>query len=40
MKDIMITNFDIKNPNNFTSSLEKIIRDGARKMRLRNCLKN
>ncbi|MBN2479006.1 MAG: hypothetical protein JXA94_02135 [Parachlamydiales bacterium] len=32
MKDNMITNFDIKNSNNFTSSLKEIIRDEARKM--------
>jgi transposase-like protein len=39
MKDNMITNFDIKNPNNFTSSLEEIIRDGARKM-LQSAIEN
>ena len=39
MKDNMIANFDIKNPNNFTSSLEEIIRDGARKM-LQSAIEN
>ena len=39
MKDNMIANFDIKNPNNFTSSLEEIIRDRARKM-LQSAIEN
>ena len=38
MKENMIKNFDIKNPNNFTSTLEEIIRDGGGKM-LQSALK-
>ena len=32
MKDNMITNFDINNPNNSTNLLEEVLKDGARKM--------
>ena len=32
MKDNMITNFDINNPNNSTNLLEEVIKNGARKM--------
>ena len=32
MKNNMITNFDINNPNNSTNLLEEVIKDGARKM--------
>jgi hypothetical protein len=32
MKNNMITNFAIKNLNNFTNPLEDVLRDGARKM--------
>lgn len=31
MKNNMITNFDINNPNNSTNLLEEVIREGARK---------